>query len=168
MTRAVAWAALILPFAAFAAPVPAHLMPQTRIELRHKDSEHPLGNSYEVILRNTGSADLQVWTDRPYGLAAFLDFEILNAKGERISRFDPWSMPPGNDAPVRLRETVPALKQRSFSLAPFAAVDDRSLLPGKHRVRVRFRYKDHDATSNWVEVDVTEADVRTKNLVLGP
>ena len=159
---------LLLPLAALAAPVPAHLMPRMEVQLRHNPNDHPLGNNYEIVLRNTGSSDLQVWTNQPYGLAAFLDLEVLNAKGDRVSRPYPWSTSTDKDAKVVLRATIPAKKSHSTTLPIFNCVDDKKLVPGSYKLRVRFRYKDHDAVSEWLPVDVSESEIRTKHLVLGP
>jgi len=159
--------ALIVAPAAAAAPVPTHLMPQLHVELHHKSADHPLGNTYQVVIRNTGSSELQVWTNRPVGLESFVDVEILNAKSECVSRPYPWSATVKELGGHELRETISAKKSRSITLALFTSVDDRSLLPGKYRLRVRFHYKDHDAVSEWLAVEVTEADIRTKNIV-GP
>ena len=161
---------LLIGFAAasLAAPVPAHLMPRMQVELRHDDKDHALGNNYEIVLRNVGAAELTIWTDRPYGLAAFLDFEIVNDKGARVSRFDPWGTPGSVGDPVRLRATIPAKTSHTIKLPIFESVPENKLIPGRYKVRARFRYRDQDAVSEWLAVSVSEHEIRTKSAVLGP
>ncbi len=157
-----------LPLASPAAPVPAHLMGKPEIQLAYDPAEMPLGRSFKIAIRNSGSADLQVWTDRPFGIANFLDAEIRNEKNERISRLYQWYSPADAGTVVRLAETIPTGKSYESHFPIFNSVDDKNLLPGKYKVRVRFKYRDHDVVSNWVSVEVTELHIRTKHIVLGP
>lgn len=168
MRSALGLAVCVVPIVAVAAPVPAHLMPRTEVRLRHDSTRHPLGNTYEIEIRNTGAADLQIWTDRPYGLAAFLDVEIRNGKGDLVSRSFIWGGPASKGAPIMLRETIPAGKSQTTTLPLFNSVDEKSLVPGTYKVRVRFQYKDHDATSDWLRVEVSAVQIRTKHIELGP
>jgi hypothetical protein len=167
MRIAVGFALCLIPVIGLAAPVPGHLMPRVELQLRYDPAEHPLGNTYHIVIRNTGSADLQIWTDRPLGIAAFLDVEIENDSGKRLSRPYAWRVPAANGDPVVLRETIPANRAASLTLPLFTSVDDKSLTPGKYRVRARFHYKDHDAVTEWIEVHVLESQIRTKHLVAG-
>ena len=153
---------------ALAAPVPSHLMAKPEVQLRYNPASHPLGNSFEVSIRNVGGADLQVWTDRLHGVATFVDAEIRNEKDERISRLYRWSSPANLGAVVRLAETIPKGKTCVSTYTAFQSVDDARLVPGKYKVRVRFSYLDHDAASDWVSVEVTPLHIRTKHLGLGP
>ena len=153
---------------AVAAPVPSHLMPRTDVELRYNPARHPLGSSFDITIRNTGPADLQIWTDRPYGTLTFLDVEILNERGERVSRFYPWNSPADQGATAKHLVTIAAGKSYSPKLPLFNSVPEKSLTPGKYKVRVRFKYQDHDAVSDWLTVEVTELQIRTKHIELGP
>lgn len=159
---------MMIPFSAVAAPVPTHLMARPEIQLRYNSATHPLGSTYEITIRNTGGADLQVWTDRLYGLATFVDTEIRNDKDVRISRPYRWNSPANRDAALKLVETIPPGKSYSTTLPAFSSVNDKDLIPGKYRVRVRFKYQDHDVVSDWVTVEVSEFQIRTKHIELGP
>ena len=158
----------LFPLASSAAPVPTHLMAKPEVQLRFNSASHPLGNSFEVAIRNTGGADLQVWTDRPSGIATFLDAEIRNEKDERISPYYAWNSPAEAGAVVRLAKTIPPGNPYVSMNCLFQSVDEKNLLPGKFKLRVRFKYRDHDVVSNWVSVEVTELQIRTKHIVLGP
>jgi hypothetical protein len=159
---------LVLPVSAAAAPIPEHLMPRLELQLRHNPNDHPLGNKYEIVVRNTGASDLQIWTDRPHGLAAFLDYEIVNAAGDRVSRSTHWARPADEGEKITHRETIPAKKSFTFADAVFQSVEEKKLVPGRYKVRVRFHYKSHNAVSEWLPVDISESEIRTKNFVLGP
>ena len=158
----------LFPLVSSAAPVPTHLMGKPEVQLRFNPASHPLGHSFGVAIRNTGGAELQVWTDRPSGIATFLDAEIRNEKEERISPYYAWNSPADADAVVRLAKNIPAGNQSASMYNLFQSVEEKSLLPGKYKLRVRFRYRDHDVVSNWVSVEVTELHIRTKHIVLGP
>lgn len=159
---------ILMPAVILAAPVPTHLMPRPEIRLRYDPARHPLAGSFEVAIRNAGSAELQVWTDRPFGIAAFLDAEIRNDKGERISRAFRWHTPADMGASLRLAEAIPSGRAYVTALPAFNSVDEKSLVAGKYKVRVRFKYQDHDVVSDWVLVEVTELQLRTKHIELGP
>ena len=170
MIRSAAWAVLILPFAGSAAPVPTHLLPEIRVELRLKSGEHPLGSGYELTLRNIGTSEFQLWTNRPFGLDAYLEYEILDAAGHRVLLPSPLACPaPDPSRSPSLRGTIPG--KGSLSVAspwPFRFIESKKLPAGKYRVRARFDYREQHAASEWLTVEVTELDLRTRNLVAGP
>ena len=154
---------LLFPLAAIAAPVPTHLMANPEIQLRH----HPLGNHFELTIRNVGGAELPIWTNQPSGIYSFIDAEVYNEKGERVSRYYRWQAPAKADAASKLVETIPMGKSWVATIPAFDAVDEGKFVPGKYKIRVRFKYKGHDAVSNWLEVEVSELQIRLKALELG-
>jgi hypothetical protein len=152
--------ALIGAAGAKSAPVPKGAKPPVSCALALDAQKDPLdAKAFTVVIRNHTDKPIDLLSTLPGGILVFLDVEIQDAAGKRVSpeRFDatiasPYAPPP---RPVAtLSETRPE-EVRLHGLSRYFEMRD-PIKPGKYRVRVKFAYGDHVATSEWVAFEVAK------------
>lgn len=144
------------------APVPA-AKPPFEVVLKVEPKKSPLDNGYfSVEIRNHTGTDLELKSALPGGPFVFLDTEVQDAAGKRVSEefysasiASPYSeaMPAG---------TIKAGKSLLLDVRMFQGIDEAKLAPGKYKCRVRFKYLPEkvNAVSEWVTVDVTAGHIK--------
>lgn len=146
--------------AAKPAPVPKGAKPPVECVATLDSKKKPLDDqAFTVELKNNADKDIELYSTLPGGVLVFLDVAIEGPDGKRISPsfYDAVISSPFAP-PARLIGTIEAeksLKVELHSLNRYFPKPDE-VKPGKYRVRVKFRYKDHTATSEWVPFEVAE------------
>lgn len=142
-----------------AAPVPKPAPKPVECVLTRAPKKAPLDDkAFAVELKNNTDKDVDVFSTLPGGLLVFLDVAVEGPDGKRISPefYDAMIASPFAPPP-RLVGTLAAGKSEKVELwlARYVEKPDE-LKPGKYRVRVTFRYKDHAAVSEWVAFEVAK------------
>jgi len=144
-------------------PVPVDAKPKVGCILTFDAKKSPLDNkAFTLELKNNTDKDIEVLSTLPFGLLVFLDMEVEDPAGKRISEefynakiASPFAPPP------RLVATLAVDKPTKLEVSPFSCVEEKkreALKPGKYRVRVKFRYDKFTAVSEWVTVEIPERD----------
>jgi hypothetical protein len=158
------WCALALALLSAAgakpAPVPKGAKPPVACVLTLDAKANPLdAKAFTLTITNNTDKPIELLSTLPGGILVFLDIEIQNAAGKRVSpeRYDatiasPYAPPP---RPVAtLSETRPE-EIKLHALSRYFEMRD-PIKPGKYRVRVKFAYLDYAATSEWVAFEVAK------------
>jgi hypothetical protein len=146
-----------------AAPVPA-AKPPFEITLKVEPKKSPLDDGFaSVEIRNHTETDLELRSTLPSGALVFLDTEVRDANDKRVSPefyrasisspFSPNPMPVG---------TIKAGKSLLTDVSLFQGIDEKKLVPGKYKCRVRFAYAADkiDVVSGSVTVDITAGHLK--------
>jgi hypothetical protein len=156
----VAALALLPASTAKPAPVPKGVKPPVVCALTLDAKKNPLeAEAFTLTITNNTDKPIEILSTLPGGILVFLDIEIQDAKGKRVSpkSFDasiasPFAPPP---RPVAtLSESRPE-EIKLYGLTRYFEMRD-PIKPGKYRVRVKFAYRDYSATSDWVEMEVAK------------
>jgi hypothetical protein len=152
--------AAIAKIAPNAAPVPKGAKPPVECVLTRDSSVHPIEvKAFTVELKNNTDKDIELYSTLPGAVLVFLDVEIENADGKRISpKFYDATIASPYGPPPKLVGTLVADKVEKIELSALRRYVEKpeELKPGKYRVRVHFRYMTHTAVSEWVPIELGE------------
>jgi hypothetical protein len=149
--------AAVALFAAAPAPVPKAKPPVECVLTLNGKKDALDDAAFAVELKNNTDTPIELLSTLPFGPLVFLDVEIQNSDGKRVSPefYDatissPFAPPPKL---VGKLETGKGERIELFSLKRYFEKPDE-IKPGKYRVRVTFRYAKRTATSEWVSFEV--------------
>jgi hypothetical protein len=139
------------------APVPK-AKPPVECILTLNGKKNPLEDkAFAIELKNNTDKAIDLLSTLPGGVFVFLDVEIQNADGKRISPefYDARIASPYAPPPRRIGVLEPNKAQR-LELHPLSRYFEKpdEIKPGKYRVRVTFGYDKHGDDSEWVNFEV--------------
>jgi hypothetical protein len=143
-----------------AAPVPKGAKLPVECILTRDSKLGPMeAKAFTVELKNNIDKDIEIYSSLAGTLLVFLDIEIENPGGKRISReFYDRSIASPFAPPPKLVGTLVADKGEKIELPALSRYLEKpeELKPGKYRVRVKFQYMTHTAVSDWVPIEIGE------------
>ncbi len=153
-------AAAVTKINAKPAPVPKGAKPPVECVLTLNPKKQPLeAEAFTVELKNNTNEAIELYSTLPFGTLVFMDIVIEGPDGKRISPefYDRSISSPLSPQP-KLIETLEAEKGTKLELSALTRYIEKpeELKPGKYRVRVKFQYDKHTATSEWVPIEITK------------
>jgi hypothetical protein len=133
--------------------------PPYEVALKLESKKGPLDNGFATVeVHNHTSKDLELRSGLSNDLLIFLDTEVRDANDKRVSEefyraiiSSPFSFQP------KLVGTIKAGQSLLLDVPLFQGIDEKKLLPGTYKCRVRFRYDPEkvNAASAWRTVTLT-------------
>jgi hypothetical protein len=141
------------------APVPKGAKPPVECAVTVDPKADPFAEkSLTVRLRNHTPDPIGLWSQLPGGVLVFLDVEVQDPAGKRVSTefYHRSISSPFAPDPRKVGE-LPADGTLATDLTAFASIppdQQERLKPGKYRLRVTFKYDKYAAVSDWAAVEV--------------